>query len=82
MTIDPILALLVVALVGVGGFSVAKWWILRRPDPEVTALRRAAHLLAPYTQPETPEALAALRAKEELRLQTLAQFKKLAEQLK
>jgi hypothetical protein len=32
MTIDPILALIVLALVAVAAFGFAKWWLLRRPD--------------------------------------------------
>lgn len=82
MTIDPILAIIVLALVAVAAFAVAKWWILRRPDPEVIALRAAAKLLKPYTEAQTPEALVAAQAREALRKAKIEEFQKLAESLK
>lgn len=82
MTIDPILALIVLALVAVAAFGFAKWWLLRRPDPEVVALRAAEKLLKPYTQAQTPEALVAAKAREELRLAKIKAFQDLAASLK
>jgi hypothetical protein len=82
MTIDPILAGLVLALVAVAAFGFAKWWILRRPDPEVVALRAATKLIQPYVQAQTPEALAAARAREDMRLAKIKAFQDLAASLK
>lgn len=82
MTIDPILAGLVLALVAVAAFGFAKWWILRRPDPEVVALRAATKLIQPYVQAQTPEALAAARAREDMRLAKIKAFQDLVASLK
>lgn len=82
MTVDPILALIVISLVAVAAFAVAKWWILRRPDPEVLALRAAEKLLKPYTQAQTPEALVAAEAREKLRLAKIKAFQDLVSSLK
>ena len=82
MTVDPTLAALILALVAVAAFAVAKWWILRRPDPEVLALRAAEKLLKPYTQAQTPEALVAAEAREKLRLAKIKAFQDLVSSLK
>jgi len=82
MTIDPILALIVLALVAVAAFGFAKWWLLRRPDPEVLALRAATKLLEPYVQAQTPEALVQAEAREKLRLAKIKAFQDLAASLK
>ena len=60
LTVDPILGLLVLIAI-VAAFAVGKWWALRRPDPEVMALKAAAKLLKPFTEANTPEALADLQ---------------------
>lgn len=82
MTIDPILAGLVLALVAVAAFGFAKWWILRRPDPEVVALRAATKLIQPYVQAQTPEALIEAQRREDLRMAKIKAFQDLAASLK
>ena len=80
LTVDPILGLLVIIAI-VAAFAVGKWWALRRPDPEVMALKAAAKLLKPFTEANTPEALADLQRRETLRREQVAAFKALAEKL-
>ncbi len=82
MTIDPILAGLILALVAVAAFGFAKWWLLRRPDPEVLALRAATKLIQPYVQAQTPEALIEAQRREALRLAKIKAFQDLAASLK
>lgn len=78
---DPILLAILAAILVVATVAATRWWLLKRPDPEVMALKAAARMLRPYTQANTPEALAAAQAKETLRKATLEEFKKLAESL-
>lgn len=82
MTIDPILAGIVLALVAVAAFGFAKWWLLRRPDPEVVALRAATKLIQPYVQAQTPEALIEAQRREAIRLAKIKAFQDLVASLK
>lgn len=80
MQLDPVLSL-VILIALVAAFAVGKWWALRRPDPEVMALKAAAKLLKPFTEANTPEALADLQRRETLRREQVAAFKAMAEKL-